>query len=504
MKVYYNGQSTVPTQAANRAAIFQFKDNRPEAVVQRWQQDIVRNSGQVRQAEIYQGMADGRLNAGQVYQGKADGGRNTGQSYQGKVDNGVKAGHVYEKIADDGRNAGQSYQGMADGGVKAGQVYQKIADDRRNAGPFYQGKVDDGVKAGQVYQGKADGGLPAAQMKAAFGRPVMQLKRSRDVVWQELSAHLNKGGNEQSHEREAPTNLPFPKSFDTNSLVESEKHYDNSFATGESILAAITKGKTQREKQEHFDGRERLLNDHYEDTLRYRVSVPKQEESSSGSEGDDWDFLGGGDIIERRPQATMEDVDVHELEEGQQVKRYVIETGRQTHRGDTNYNNQYDPSTGTFIAAQNFGDKDKKNAGNAPVATNADIIAAQIQAIRRAQWKRKEEDRDKIEIKTLKRQGIINPQTLNTILWSDKSNMKYLLNNYSMKSGGVEQPGSEDFTALLGSPNGRAGGWLFVHYAELLGLDPIREISYDQDNMEIKYGEPEQGGSDGGGDDIWY
>jgi len=372
------------------------------------------------------------------------------------------------------------------------------------------------VRQSQAYQEMANAGLQARQLKAGYpaATPVTQLKRSKDTLLEELSAHLADGENEQSEKRADPENLDFPVIFDTKSLAASEKQYDDSYATGEKIIAALEKAKTVREEDAHFTRTERLLNMNYEDTLKYTVSVPKQQEvtqDDSHSDKEDNDDLFGGidDFQERRPQSTMEDEDVNTLQDGQKVKKYLISTGRQANRGESHYNNQYDPQMKTFIAAQNFGDKDKESAGGQPVATNADIIAAQIQALKRAQFERKPQDREKIELKTLKRQGIINAQTLHTILWSDGSEMQYLLQSYSMSSNGVEKPYSKDFIALLGSPNGRAGGWLLVHYAKLLGLDPIKEIRYDEDNMYINYGEPvgldvgEETGIGDGDDDSW-
>jgi len=370
------------------------------------------------------------------------------------------------------------------------------------------------VRQSQAYQEMANAGLQARQLKTRYpaATPVIQLKRSKDTVLEELSAHMAEGGNEQSEQLANPENLDFPVIFDTKSLAASEKQYDDSYATGEKILTALEKAKTVREEEMHFTRTERLLNTNYEDTLKYTVSVPKQQEvtqedSHSNKEDDDDLFGGLDDFRERRPQSTMEDEDVNTLQDGQKVKKYLISTGRQANRGETYYNNQYDPQMKTFIAAQNFGDKDKESAGSQPVATNADIIVAQIQALKRAQFERKPQDRETIELKTLKRQGIINAQTLHTILWSDGSKMQYLMKNYSMSSNGEEKPYSKDFIALLGSPNGRAGGWLLVHYAKLLGLDPIKEIRYDEDNMYINYGEPvgldvgEETGIGEGGDD---
>lgn len=86
-------------------------------------------------------------------------------------------------------------------------------------------------------------------------------------------------------------------------------------------------------------------------------------------------------------------------------------------------------------------------------------------------------------IDVLVRDPVVNPETLDTMFWTNQWSTALKEN----KEVTVTEQDGDDFWALLGTPNGRAGGFMAVESGDELGITGIEKITYKNRHLSVHF-----------------
>lgn len=147
------------------------------------------------------------------------------------------------------------------------------------------------------------------------------------------------------------------------------------------------------------------------------------------------------------------------------------------------YSSIYSLQAGQFTALKNFKDAEQDQTF---AEANSEIIWNQYKsAVKTAKSASADQGLKYTgNLSEIERNTIINGQTLDTIFLCDRGGEVL-----DFKSKRVVRPDSdsEDFWALIGTPNGTSAGWLIIDHGTALGLQSLESIEYQRSQMNIKY-----------------
>ncbi|MGZ8157289.1 MAG: eCIS core domain-containing protein [Methylobacter sp.] len=148
------------------------------------------------------------------------------------------------------------------------------------------------------------------------------------------------------------------------------------------------------------------------------------------------------------------------------------------------YSNTYSLKAGKFTAEKNFKEWE---ADMTFAEANSEIIWNQYKsAIKAARNVSNKQDLKYAgNLSEIERNTIINQQTLDTIFLCNEGGK--VLKPGQKATVHPEGQDSEDFWALIGTPNGTSAGHLIIDHGTVLGLEAIESIEYQQMQMNIKY-----------------
>jgi len=169
----------------------------------------------------------------------------------------------------------------------------------------------------------------------------------------------------------------------------------------------------------------------------------------------------------------------------------------------TPYDNLYDPQSGLFTAANNFKNLDTDEELPEPMP-NSEVIWHQFRTALKTEALnssyptlalgrrtfgpgQRKSSHDKVstegKLRSIRRDKVINKVTRDTIFWCDQG-----LEVMENRSEPVTvTPGSDDFSALLGTPNGNSAAWLLIQHGHEMGASDIKQITYSGSALIIDY-----------------